>query len=56
MVISMNMQQANEMQVLSAMEIEEVSGGLAALIVWALWTAGGAVVGLGAAYIATHWD
>lgn len=50
----MNMQQANEMQVLSAMEVEEVSGGLAPLVVWGLWTAGGVVVGLCAAYIVTH--
>ena len=48
-----SMQNVNEMTVLSAMEIDEVSGGLAPLVVWGLWTAGGVVVGLGAAWLAS---
>jgi hypothetical protein len=41
--------------VMSQHEIDQVSGGLAPLIVWGLWTGGGVLVGLGAAYVATHW-
>jgi hypothetical protein len=40
--------------VLSSEEVEKVGGALAPLVVWALWTGGAVVVGLGAAYVATH--
>lgn len=36
-------------KLLSDSEIDQVSGGIPVLVVWALWTGGGALVGAGGA-------
>lgn len=49
------MNDINPMVVLSDAEIDSVSGGLAPLVAWGLWTAGGAAVGLAGAAIVHFW-